>query len=264
MRLLAIALTLTAGLALVRADDLGDDLLAAARKGDVAQAKALLDKGANVNALTRYQQTPLFFACDRGNLELAKLLIERGADLNAKDNFYSATPMTWAMMKKNKDIIALLIEKGSDPTEALTQSIQSNNKEMFQLILDKGKTTPAMLSDALQLADSTKRTEMSDALKAKGVVAKVYAVDAETLASYAGAYSDGGSLSLEVAVKDGKLMFNQQGFSAPATPIAKDEFKLLAQGLTLKFDHDADGKVSAMRLPGRGGDTVLKRSGEKK
>ena len=83
------------------ADDLGDDLLAATRKGDIAQVKALLDKGANINSKTRYNQTPLFFACDRGNLEMVKLLVERGADVNVKDNFYNATPLTWAMNKRS-------------------------------------------------------------------------------------------------------------------------------------------------------------------
>jgi hypothetical protein len=267
MRWPLLWMTLTAGLALVRADDLGDELLAASRKGDLAQAKALLDKGADVNARTRYQQTPLFFACDRGNLELAKLLIDRGADLNAKDNFYNATPMTWAMMKKNKDMIALLIEKGIDPTDALSDSIQTNKRDLFDLILAKGKTTPAILSNALQLADSMKRTEMADVLKTKGAVLVTFDVDPETLAGYAGTYSDGGSFTVDAAVKEGKLMFVQQGFSAPATAMAKDEFKLLAQGLTLKFDRDAGGKVIAMKIPGMSGDMILKRTaaaGEKK
>ena len=68
MKLLA-ALILSTTIPLL-ADDLGDDLLAATRKGDIAQVKALLDKGASVNAKTRYNQTPLFFACDRGHLEI--------------------------------------------------------------------------------------------------------------------------------------------------------------------------------------------------
>ena len=249
---------------LVQADELGDQLLAAARKSDVAGAKLLLDKGASVNAKTRYDQTPLFFACDRGSLEMAKLLVEHGADLNAKDNFYNATPLTWAMQKKNNGLISYLLEKGVDPADVLTDSIRSNKKDLFQLALDKGKTTPALLGDALLLADSMKRTEMADALKAKGAVAKTFPVDAETLAGYVGKYSDGASLTLEAAVKDGGLILTQSGFSMPATPIAKDEFKMLAQGFTVKFERDSAGKVSAMKVPGRGGDSVLKKaSGDK-
>ena len=100
MRLLSAAILIATTLAY--ADDLGDDLLAATRKGDITQVKVLLDKGANIDSKTRYNQTPLFFACDRGNLEIVKLLVDRGADLNAKDSFYSAGPLTWAMMKKTR------------------------------------------------------------------------------------------------------------------------------------------------------------------
>ena len=256
MKLLSALLILT--FLPLMADDLGDDLLAATRKGDIAQVKALLDKGASVNAKTRYNQTPLFFACDRGNLEIAKLLIDRGADVNAKDNFYNATPLTWAMSKKNKEITALLIAKGVDPSDALRQSIQSTDKELFQLILDKGKTDTIMLSDALQLAESLKKTEMVDALKAKGVKVITYDVDPVTLTDYAGSFTDGANTTIEFTVKEGKLTFVQQGFTSSLAPVAKDTFRLVSAGLTIQFVRES-GKVTSLKLPGRGGDTVLKR-----
>lgn len=239
--------------------DLDDELLAATRKSDVAKVKELLDKGANVNAKTRYNQTPLFFACDRGSIELIQLLIDRGADVNAKDNFYNATPMTWAMMKKNKDVIRLLVEKGIDPSDALNQSIQSNDKDLFAFILAKGKTTPVILSDAMQLAETAKRAEMIEQLKAKGAKVINFEVDAATLESYVGTYSDGAMTTIAVTVKDGKLVFSQQGFTSSINAVAKDTFRLVAAGLTIEFQRDANAKVTAMLLPGRGGNTVLKR-----
>ena len=256
MKLLSALLILSAIPLL--ADDLGDDLLAATRKGDLAQVKALLDKGANVDSKTRYNQTPLFFACDRGHLEIAKLLIARGASLNVKDNFYNATPLTWAMEKKNKEITALLIEKGVDPADALRQSIQSNNQELLQLILDKGKTDPGSLSDALQMAESAKKTEMVDALKAKGAKVITFDVDPATMNDYVGTFTDGATTTLDFAIKDGKLNASQQGFNMTATPVAKDTFRAISVGLTLQFVRD-NGKVTSLKLPGRGGDTVLKR-----
>ena len=258
MRLLATSLLFALFMIPAAADDLGDDLLAATRKGDLAQVKALLDKGANVNSKTRYNQTPLFFACDRGNLEIAKLLIDRGADLNVKDNFYSATPLTWAMNKKNKDITALLITKGVDPSDALRQAAQSGDKEMLVLILDKGKTNDSMLFDALQLAETGKKTEMIELLKAKGAKSSLYEVDPAALSDYAGDYSDGASTSFSFTVKDGKLMFAQQGFSAALAPIAKDQFRLVVAGMTIEFLRDS-GKVASLKFPSRGGDTVLKK-----
>jgi ankyrin repeat protein len=240
------------------ADDLGDSLLSATRKGDVAQVKALLDKGADVNSKTRYNQTPLFFACDRGNFEIAKLLIDHGADLSIKDNFYGATPLTWALEKKNKEITVLLISKGVDPAEALRGSIEAGDKDLLQTILDKGKTDPAMLSDALELAENGKKTELIEILKAKGAKVIVYEVDPAKLNDYVGSYSDG-SNTLGFQVKDGKLTFSQGDFSAPVSAVDKDSFKFAQAGLTLQFVRGEDGKVGSLKVPGRGGDTVFKK-----
>src|SRR5690242_1443895 len=77
-------------------DELGDQLLAAVRKSDVAGVRALLAKGADVNAKSPYGATPLFFACDRGNLEIVKLLLDRGAEVNVQDTFYNSTALSWA------------------------------------------------------------------------------------------------------------------------------------------------------------------------
>ena len=86
------------------AQNLNDDLLAAARKSDVEAVKGLLAKGADPNAKSPYGATPLFFACDRGNLEIVKILIERGADVNVKDTFYNSTAVTWAVSKNQRPL----------------------------------------------------------------------------------------------------------------------------------------------------------------
>jgi hypothetical protein len=63
-------------------------------------AKQLLDKGANVNALTRPEGiTPLHSACYAGNvtnLDFVELLLEAGADPNAQD-YRGATPLMFTV-----------------------------------------------------------------------------------------------------------------------------------------------------------------------
>jgi hypothetical protein len=240
------------------ADDLGDQLLSATRKSDVAQVKSLLDKGADVNAKTRYNQTPLFFACDRGNVEIAKLLIEHGAEVSIKDNFYGATPLTWAMNKKNPEMIALLISSGVDPSDALRDSIESDNKDLLKLVLDKGKTTPEMLSDTLLLAETRKKPDLAEMLKAKGVKVVAYPVDVATLGDYAGSYTDGGNGNITLVAKDGQLMFTQGTNSFPMHPVDKDKFRLVEDALTFTFTRE-NGKVSGFKFPSRGGDSVYKK-----
>ena len=62
----------------------------ASRTGDTAGITAALAKGADVNAKSRYDVTPLIFAAGNGRLDAVKLLLSRGADVNAQDTFYRA------------------------------------------------------------------------------------------------------------------------------------------------------------------------------
>src|SRR5262245_44417109 len=100
-----VALLLTLLLALlVRAADLHEGFWEAARKGDVAPVKALLDKGVDVNARTPYGAAALSFAADKGHLDVVKLLIERKADVNTRDTFYNQTPLGWAVSRGHAEV----------------------------------------------------------------------------------------------------------------------------------------------------------------
>src|SRR5262245_37987103 len=76
---------------------LGDELITAAKRGDVAAVTALLDKGADVNAKTPYGVTALIAAADKGHAEVIKVLLARKADAKAKDTFYNFTALSWAV-----------------------------------------------------------------------------------------------------------------------------------------------------------------------
>ena len=99
--------------------DKADALAEAARKGDAAAVKKLLDEGVDVNTKFRYGATALSYACDRGHLDVVKLLIDRGADVNVKDTFYDATPLTWAVSPamgrkpQHPEIVRLLLQHGA-------------------------------------------------------------------------------------------------------------------------------------------------------
>lgn len=258
---LASILSLT-GATPARADERGDQLLAATRKGDLATVRQLLDEGADVNTRTRYDSTPLFFACDRGHLEIARLLIERGADLNVKDNFYSATALGWAMSKKHEDIVALLIEKGVDVAEVFADSIREGDTKLFQLVLDKGKLSQAALDDALLVAavmKNDKNSGMDEKLVARGARPISFVVDAKTLSEYEGKFTDADA-NLTFAVKDGKLNFVTPQDSTPLIPLARDRFRFVQGRLDFTFERDAAGAVAALRFPSRGGDMKLRKA----
>jgi Ankyrin repeats (3 copies) len=73
------------------------DLHEAARSGDVARVKELLDQGADVDARDRWDNTPLLLACfsEVHHPEVVALLRERGADPHRR-NIHWDTPRTQA------------------------------------------------------------------------------------------------------------------------------------------------------------------------
>ena len=65
---LAACLFALVGIAAARAADGPDELWAAARKGDAAAVRRLLDAGVDANAKTPYGATALSFAAEKGHL----------------------------------------------------------------------------------------------------------------------------------------------------------------------------------------------------
>jgi outer membrane protein assembly factor BamB len=252
LRKTTTALLLIAFLApAVRAGDLGEDLLAAAKKGDAKAVKALLDKGAAVNAKNPYGATALSFAADKGHLEVVKVLLQHKADVNAKDTFYKFAPLDWAVMRGHAPIVKALVEAGAaGADDALLSAATRGNLEMVRAILDKGKLKPDALTKALA-ATPAKSTAVAELLKKAGAKPKPadptteVAVDPGLLAAYAGTYR-GDNLDLKIAVEGGKL--SVQFGTGPATKlkaIDKVSFKSVEGTITIAFHREREKVASA-------------------
>ena len=137
---------------------LSEELLSAAKKGDAVAVKSLLDKGADVNAKTRYSQTPLMFAAQHGHIEIVKTLLEAGADVNVTDTFYkSVTALSAAADKGHADIVKLLLEKGAKSKEtALYVGAQQGHAPVVKIALDMGGMSQGTLDRALSFVDEAK------------------------------------------------------------------------------------------------------------
>ena len=238
----------------VLAQDLNDAFLAAARKGDVAKLKELLDKGVDVNTKTQYGATALAYACDKGHTEVVKLLLERGANVNVRDTFYGEMPLGWALQKDNVEIVGLLLEKGAQGGDrVLKYGVQTNKIEMVKLALAKGGLKPEALSSALGVAETANHPEIVELLKKAGAVAKPsFPIDADTLKSYAGVYKhEVGEFTF--TVNNGKLIGRFAGQSAVTlAAIDKTTFTLVEyDGFTIKFNLEGDKVVSVtLKQPG--------------
>ncbi|HVF54891.1 MAG TPA: ankyrin repeat domain-containing protein [Pyrinomonadaceae bacterium] len=242
---------------------LNDQLFEAARKGDAVAVKALLDKGADVNAKFRYGATALSYAADKGHVEVVRLLLERGADVNVKDTFYHSSPIQWAAFKGHAPIVQALLEKGAEGVDdVLGIGADGGNIELVRIALADGKAKPETLSAALAAAEKGKHAEIVEMLKKAGAQPPPKAdfeVDAETLKSYEGAYKSERGSELTVAVRDGKLTVNPSGQSFVLGAFDKTRFRPLEfEGVTLTFNVE-NGKAVSFTFKQGGTETIFKK-----
>jgi ankyrin repeat protein len=95
----------------VRAEEIHD----AARAGDLAKVKALLEKDPSlVRAVDASGMTPLHLAAARDRSDVVAFLLAKGAPLEARD-ILDATPLwTWALEGQSFRTAELLLDKGAD------------------------------------------------------------------------------------------------------------------------------------------------------
>lgn len=89
-------------------------LHAAARRGDINQARNLVYEGTDPNIRDSSNLTPLHHAAKEGRLEVAGLLLTYGADANAKDDSGS-TPLHHAAHNGHCEIAHGLLDYWAEP-----------------------------------------------------------------------------------------------------------------------------------------------------
>ena len=256
------------------ASDRADALSEAARRGDAAKVRQLLDEGVDVNTKFRYNRTALSFAADRGHADVVKLLIERGADINAKDTFYNATPLTWAVnpamerKPQHSEVVKLLLQHGAQGKEqALFGAVSASDAPMVKAILDVGGLSAGTLSDGLESATKGKKQDIVALLEQSGAKPRPeFKIDPAQLARYAGTYQGTGNMaqaSLAVTMVDGRLVASLGG--PRMSLVARDQttFGIAEQpGATLTFRIEQD-KVAGVAFSGMGNTVTFNRTGEK-
>ncbi|HKG13159.1 MAG TPA: ankyrin repeat domain-containing protein [Pyrinomonadaceae bacterium] len=239
---------------------LNEQLYEAARKGDAAEVKAVLDKGADVNAKFRYGATALFKAAERGNTEVVKLLIERGADVTVKDTFYGATAISWAMQKGHTGVVRAILAKSTEEAgDVLLTGVGSGNVEMVSAALDTGKVPAEALTAALVAAGSdAKNAPVVEMLKKAGAQPPP-AVDAATLQSYVGKYKGDPGPEISIELKDGRLIGTGGGGPLTLFPLDQTTFRPAEfDGVTFTFKVEA-GKVTGIDFKQGPNTRLLKR-----
>jgi len=227
--------------AILTAWDVNDDLLNAARKGDLDTVKALIDKGAPVEAKTPYGQTPLYLAAMSGHEDVVRFLLDKGAKTDVTDTFYKASMLDFVLERKHYAVAKLIIAKGNgDADKQLKEVADAGQPDLVQAVLDKGKPAQPALDSAYEAALSDNKKDVADLLKKAGAhePAPPVVVDAKVLESYVGTFkTEQIPLDIKVFVKDGKLYLQATGQDAFAPkPKSPTVFAMAAYNIEVEFD----------------------------
>ncbi|HEX7176660.1 MAG TPA: ankyrin repeat domain-containing protein [Pyrinomonadaceae bacterium] len=119
-------------------------LLRAAREGDAAGVRRLLEAGADADTRDESAWTPLMLAAVGGHTEAVGMLLAGGAQPNAR-NDKGWTPLMLAVSLGDAGLARALLDAGADPNvrdnEGLTplmQAVGENNVECARLLLERG------------------------------------------------------------------------------------------------------------------------------
>ncbi len=242
----------------VFAEDLNEQLLEAARKGDATLVKSLLDRGADVNAKARYDVTPLAVACDKGHFEVVKLLVERGANLNAEDTFYHSTPLGWAAENGHVEIAKFLIQKGAKTDDALTSMVYNENEDMIRMLLENVKFPPEKMTEALEVAVSQDQKGITKILQDAGAVRKAAGTKLapEIIKMYSGKFKNNEGNEVTLTAEENSLKGTGSGPEFVILP--KDEKTFEMVGANFKFVFEAaDGKSNQFTVTRPDGSTSV-------
>ncbi len=113
--LAAVKSILDANPAAVRARDQNQytPLIWAARKGQLAVLKLLLERGADINAVNKWNNTALHWAAYNGLVPIVEYLCQKGAKLDIRENEKGHTPLHDAAWRGHLGVVKALLKHGA-------------------------------------------------------------------------------------------------------------------------------------------------------
>lgn len=91
-----------------------EELLQASKKGDLQTAIAMLDLGADLDAVDHEGYSALHNACYGGHEEIVQVLVNKRANLTSKSRKWGEGPLHCGTVAGNEKVIQILLEAGAD------------------------------------------------------------------------------------------------------------------------------------------------------
>ena len=145
-QLLVVQLACLLGLVNVAHATTSDELIKAAKTGDITTALSLLGQGADANTKDKDGYTVLILAAMNGHVNVVQALLERGANVHARENKYGVNALMLASYNGYADIVEKLIAAGADVNAkdslygdtSLMAACEKGHTEVVRILLDHG------------------------------------------------------------------------------------------------------------------------------
>jgi len=201
-----------------------------ARDGSLNAVRALVAKGANLNALSADKSTALLLASINGRFDVAKYLVESGADVNlasvdgaaplygvihvqwSRESFHPQ-PSTKLERTSYLELIRLMLEKGADPNARLTKALWYSSYGYVYAAASPIGTTPFWKCSEVADIDGMKL------LLSRGADPKLTnkdGVDALLIASGAGTHGNDDVMSAHGRLAAVRFLVEEMGFDVNA------------------------------------------------
>ena len=172
-----------------------EPLIEAARTGDMAAVRSLLDSGTDIDVGNRYGATALFFAAERGDLGMVTFLVESGARVDIEDRFYQMSAISRALMGEHVDVTIYLLANGAPGAdEILLEAVADENAQLVEGTLQAASLTRRAYDRSLEIARGEGSTELVQLFEAheppEGASPRAPSLTAEELGRYVGRYQN--------------------------------------------------------------------------
>jgi uncharacterized protein len=155
------------------------DVADAARAGDLAAVKAMLQSGGDVNAAQGDGMTALHWAASRGDAAMAQMLLSAGANVRATTRLGGITALHLASQGGHASVVAALIAGGAEPNLATTTgatalmlAARAGNTDTVTRLVETGADVNAKEKGfgqtALMIAAGLDRADVVKLLLSKG------------------------------------------------------------------------------------------------